>query len=313
MSATVGDPLAAEVTSLEQPPAPVAQRPGAWRVVLRDMLRLARTRIGLALVGFVVAIAVLGPLFVPNSPTELVGRPFAGPSAGLPFGTDALGRDVLSRFLDGGLEILVIALLATVLGVGVGLVLGIVAGYSRNALDEGLMRSLDIVLSFPTIVLPLLLISIVGRKPWLVVLTIAALHAPYVARVVRGATLQVVELDYMRYAEALGAPRWRILLDDVLPNITAPLAVELGIRMTYSIALVAALAYLGFGAPPPAADWGTMINENQVGLTLNPWPVVLPVIAIALLTIGMNLVTDGFARASAGIDRELEVDVEGKA
>lgn len=312
MSASVGDNLIADAAATDAPVV-LVQRPGAWRLVLRDMLRLGRTRVGLALSGLVVAIALFGPLVAPYSPTQLVGRPFQSGGDGLSFGTDALGRDVLSRFLDGGAGILAIAVLATLLGVAIGLVLGMIAGYARNALDEGIMRALDVVLSFPTIVLPLLLISILGREWWLVVITVGALHAPVVARVVRGAMLQVVELDYIRYAEALGAPRWRILFGDALPNITAPLTVEIGLRTTYSIAIVAALAYLGFGAPPPQADWGTMINENQIGLSLNPWAVLLPVMAIALLSVGLNLVTDGFARASAGIDRKLDADGEGSA
>jgi len=273
---------------------------------LRDMLRLGRTRIGLVLAGLVVLAVLLGPLLDGRSPTAFFGPPFAAPSGAAPLGTDQLGRDVLTRFLHGGGTLLGISLLATLVGVGAGVAIGLVASYAGRVADEALMRSLDVILSFPAIVLPLLFISVLGNKWWLIVLTVAVIHAPRVARVVRGAALGVVEQDFVAYASALGLSRRRVLLGELLPNITAPLTVELGLRMTYSIALVAALAYLGFGASPPAADWGTMINDNQVGITLNPWPVLLPVLAIACLTIGLNLVTDGFARAAAGIDRRLD-------
>src|SRR5262249_28992906 len=113
----------------------------------------------------------------------------------------------------------------------------------------------------------------------------------------------VVERDYVKAADVLGVSRWRILFGEVLPNITSPLLVEASLRMTYSIGLIAALSFLGFGLQPPAADWGLMINENRQGLSIQPWCVVAPVAAIALLTIGTNLVADGLARALIGIDR----------
>jgi peptide/nickel transport system permease protein len=121
--------------------------------------------------------------------------------------------------------------------------------------------------------------------------------------VTRGAALEVVERDFVKSAEALGESRWSILVGELLPNISSPLLVEFGLRLTYSIGLVAAVSFLGFGLQPPAADWGLMINENRVGLTIQPWPVVLPVIAVGLLTIGTNLITDGIARAAIGIGR----------
>lgn len=277
-----------------------------WRRILRDWLRMGRTRIGLLASGLVVAVAIFGPLLTTTSDTAFLGTPYQAPSKGLPFGCDYLGRDVLSRFLHGGLRLLLVALCATVIGVGVGAVLGLIAGYSGKRTDETIMRLLDVLLSFPAIILALLFISALGNKWWLVVLCIGASHTPRVARVVRGATVALIEQDYVHYAEAIGVPRRQIILSDLLPNVTAPLTVEFGLRMTYSVGLVAALAYLGFGTNPPNPDWGTMIYENQLGITLNAWAVLLPVIAIAVLTIGLNLATDGFGRAVAGIDRGIE-------
>jgi peptide/nickel transport system permease protein len=126
---------------------------------------------------------------------------------------------------------------------------------------------------------------------------------PRVARVTRGAAAEVVERDFVRAVEAIGLPRRRILVGEVLPNVASPLIVETSLRLTFNIAVVAGLSFLGFGLQPPAADWGLMINENRNGLTLQPWPVLLPVLAIGLLTIGTSLIGDGVSRAAVGIER----------
>ena len=146
--------------------------------------------------------------------------------------------------------------------------------------------------------------SAIGPKLWLIVLTVGLTHAPRVARVMRGAALEVVERDFIKSAEVVGERRWRIVFGEVLPNVTSPLLVELGLRMTYSIGLVAGISFLGFGLQPPTADWGLMINENRLSITVQPWAVLLPVAAIGLLTVGTNLITDGLSRALAGIDRK---------
>jgi peptide/nickel transport system permease protein len=284
------------------PGAAVLQR-RPWLGILRDALRLGRTKIGVALVGLIVAIAVFGPLVAPHSPTEFVAAPNTGPSADAIFGADALGRDVFSRFLHGGLSVLWMAAAATLIGVVIGVVVGLVAAYSRNWLDDVLMRGSDVVLAFPQIILALLAVSAIGPKLWLIVLVVAVTHAPRVARVIRGAAQEVVERDFVKAAEAVGERRSRIVFGELLPNVTSPLLVEIGLRMTYSIGLVAAVSFLGFGLQPPAADWGLMINENRLSITVQPWSVLLPVLAIGLLTVGTNLITDGIARAAIGIDR----------
>jgi peptide/nickel transport system permease protein len=300
-------PSAADV-GLEAAVAPVS--PGAvlqrrpWLGILRNALRLGRTRIGVAIVAVLVAIAVFGPLVAPHSPTEFVAAPNAGPSSDAIFGADALGRDVLSRFLHGGLSVLWMSAAATLIGVGVGVGIGLIAAYSRNWLDDVLMRGSDVVLAFPQIILALLAVSVLGPKLWLIVLVVAIGHMPRVARVIRGASLEVVERDFIKAAEAVGEKRSRIVFGELLPNVTSPLLVEIGLRMTYSIGLIAAVSFLGFGLQPPTADWGLMINENRLSITVQPWSVVLPVLAIGLLTVGTNLITDGIARAAIGIGRK---------
>jgi peptide/nickel transport system permease protein len=273
--------------------------------MLGQAIRLRRTQIGLALFMLLLGIALLGPFFAPSSPTGFTSRsglPFSSSSASH-FGTDYIGRDVLSRFLWGGRSVFALATIATGLGLALGIAIGLVAAYARNRLDDILMRSMDVILSFPSIILALVAVATVGPKLWLVVLAVAITTMPRVARVVRGAALEVVERDFVRAAEAAGESRTRILLGEVLPNIASPLLVEASLRYTYTIGLIAALSFLHEGLQPPAADWGLMINENRLGILSSPWGVALPVVAIAALTVATSLIGDGLSRAVAGIDR----------
>ncbi|TQN32468.1 peptide/nickel transport system permease protein [Haloactinospora alba] len=293
---------AAQTTTNEQTTAAPANRPG----LLRTAWSYGRTKVGVLLAGVIVLTAALGPFLSPHSPTEFVAEPYALDAEGALFGTDQLGRDVFSRFLHGGYTLLTISVSSALGGVAAGTVLGIIAGYRGGWADELIMRANDILLAFPQLILALLMMSIIGPKPWMIVLIIGVSHAARVARVGRESTLKVVEQDFVKSAEAIGIPRWRIMLTEILPNITSPLLVELGLRITYSVGVVATLSFLGMGLQPPTADWGLMINENRIAITVQPWAVGLPVAAVAVLTIGANLITDGLSRASVGIDRGVE-------
>ena len=287
--------------------APPSLRQRQWLQVLRVASRLTRTRIGL---GIVTADRADRAVRAAGRAAFADARSWrfriAGPSSHAIFGADALGRDVLSRFLYGGRTVIGLAVLTTVLGVSLGLAIGLTAAYAGGMVDEVLMRICDVFLAFPQILFALLLVSALGPKLYLLVLAVGLTTAPRVARVMRGAGLQVVERDFVKAAEAVGEKRSRIIFGELLPNVTSPLLVEIGLRLTYSIGLVAAISFLGFGLQPPRADWGLMINENRLSITVQPWAVVLPVLAIALLTVGTNLVTDGIARAAIGLDRGSE-------
>jgi len=273
--------------------------------LLRRSLKLWRTRIGLALVGVIVLVAIVGPYLAPYGPSTPVpgSAPNSDPSSKAVLGTDYLGQHVMSRVLYGGRSILVMAVLATALALVVGTAIGLVAAYSRNALDDTLMRGMDVLMALPQILLALVAVAIVGPHAWVIVAAIALTTVPRIARVARGAAQPVVERDFIAASEAMGVPRWRIVSGDLLPNTLGPLMVEASLRLTYSIALIAGLAYLGLSANLNGANWGTMIKQNQFVLAVQPWGAVAPIIAIALLTMGTGLIGDGIARTAAGIDR----------
>ena len=293
-----GDPTAApELTSAP----PIRSR--QWLSLLKSTLRQTRGKIGITFVIVIVGFALLGPLFAPHNPDAFIAFPNQAPGGHLLFGADALGRDVWSRFLHGGWTVLYMSLSATLIGVGVGLIVGLSAAYLGGAWDEVLMRIADVFMAFPQIVLALLVVTALGPKIYLIILVVGISHAPRVARVIRGAAQQVVERDFIKAAEAVGEPRRRVIFGELLPNVTSPLMVEFGLRWTYSIGLIAGINFLGLGLQPPQSDWGLMINDNRLSLTVQPWGVLLPIIGIAMLTIGANLLTDAYARSAIGINR----------
>jgi peptide/nickel transport system permease protein len=299
----VSETQQAAVTLAESAATPTP--PGRPATLLRRSMRLWRTRIGAACVLLLVLIAIFGPFIAPHGPSEFITIPNSPPGgeAGV-LGTDYLGQDVLSRFLYGGRGILVMAVVSTAIGLVAGVSIGLVAAYSRNALDDVLMRGMDVIMAFPQIMLALVAVSLIGAKAWVIIVAIALTTAPRVARVARGAAQPVVERDFIAATESMALSRYRILSGEVFPNILGPMMVEASLRLTYSIGVIAALAFLGLSPDPNGANWGTMINQNQIALSTQPWGALTPIIAIALLTMGTGLIGDGIARTAAGIDRE---------
>jgi ABC-type dipeptide/oligopeptide/nickel transport system permease subunit len=252
----------------------------------------------------VILIAFAGPAFVRHGPTEIIGAPLEGPTAAAPLGTDFLGRDVLSRILVGGRSLIVLAVLATALAYLGGAIIGGVAGYSRSWADGALMRSMDVLLGFPPLLFLLVVATGVGRSRSALVVAIAVIQLPSIARIVRGATLDQVERPFVEAAMARGESTAAILRREILPNISRPLLADLGLRLTWSLLLVAAVSFLGLGDQPPASNWALMIAENRTGLTFQPWPVIVPALLVVLLTVGVNLVADGVTRVSGGVRSE---------
>jgi len=285
--------------------APVVQhaRRSELAYLLATAVRSRRGIFGLGLTLLVVVIAIVGPFVAPHSPTEFVTSPFAPPSPGVLLGGDSLGRDVLSRVLSGGWQILLVAAAATALGVAVGAVGGIAAAYLSGWRDSAIMRVSDVILAFPQLVFALLMVSVVGPNVVLLVLAVGFSHAPQVARVIRATALDVSERDFVKAVQITGVKPTKVMRLEILPNLVSPLMVEIGLRMAYSIVIIAGLSFIGFGLQPPSPNWGSMINENRIGVTLNSWGTTVPCLLLAVLCVGLNTFTDAVARAALGTDR----------
>ncbi len=280
--------MSTEVSPATPTPAP-AER-STWQKALKQK----RFVFGGIITILVALFALFGPLFAPHGENEVVGAPYS--AKGL-FGTDYLGQDVLSRLMYGGTTVLVIALLATILSTVFGTLIGVVAAYGGGWWDEVIMRLNDVLLSFPQILLALVVLtSITQPKAWMLVILVGLSNAPRTARIARGVALGLVSRDFVHSAEALGEKRSRVIVAEVLPNMNAPLLAEAGLRLTFSIGLVAAIGFLGITTDPSAANWGQMINENRLGLATQVWAVLAPVLTIGLFTIGTNLTADGIAQ-----------------
>lgn len=263
---------------------------------LRKALRQKRFTVGLAITLLLVAFVIIAPYVAPFGENETAGPPFGKDGF---LGTDYLGQDVLSRVMFGGREILVIALFGTLLGMVLGIAIGVVAAYAGGWWDEIIMRGNDVILSFPQILLALLVLTALEQPTaWILIVLVGVSHAPRVARLARGVALGIVSRDFVIAAEALGEKRSRVVLAEVLPNMNAPLLAEGGLRLTFSIGFVGSLGFLGFSADPGAANWGQMIQENRLGLATQPWAVLAPVLIIAIFCIGTNLMADGIAQVA---------------
>jgi peptide/nickel transport system permease protein len=263
---------------------------------LRRALQQPRFTFGLAVTVLVVAFAIFAPFLAPYGENETAGPPYSADGF---FGTDYLGQDVLSRVMHGGQSVLLISVLATLLGMVVGVLIGVIAAYTGGWWDEVIMRLNDVLLAFPQILLALVVLTALQNPTaWVIVVLVGASHAPRVARVSRGVALGIVSKDFVVAAEALGEKRSRVIVAEVLPNMIGPLLAEAGLRLTYSIGIVAALGFLGFAADPGSANWGQMMNENRLGLATQSWSVLAPVLIIAIFTIATNLMADGLAQLS---------------
>lgn len=256
--------------------------------------------IGLAITAAVVLLAILGPALAPHALDETVSAPALAPEAGLPLGTDELGRDVLSRLLHGGRTLIVLGLLTTVAAYVVGAAIGLVAAYRRGPVDGFLMGGADVALVFPGLLALMLIVTGLGTGTTSLVVAVSLLQAPGIARFVRALALGVLGSGFIEAAELRGERTWRILARELLPNIGGPLLADAALRFTIAIYLIVAASFLGFGAPPPAADWGLMLAENRDIIALNAWAVIAPALVLALLTIGIGLLADGAARRLGG-------------
>ena len=261
------------------------------------------TQVGIFLVVVTVLVALLSPLLAPYNPVATdADNALAGATLRHPLGTDQYGRDVLSRLLLGGRFALTVALLATIAAVVTGTIIGTLAAFYGRLVDSAISRVLDAILAVPAILALLLIVSVFGNTIPVLVLAITVVYAPAVALVVRGATRPVLTSDYVRAARARGERSVPIITREVLPNILDVILVEFAMRASWVVLLVSTLSFLGFGVNPPSPDWGLMIQENRTALTVAPSGTLAPIVALAVLVIGLNLAADGLGKY-LGVDR----------
>jgi peptide/nickel transport system permease protein len=259
-------------------------------------MRRTTLRIWFAFGVVVLAVALLGPFFAPHGANAYSGGSFLGSSSGHIFGTDSIGRDVFSRVLWGGRSIIALATVATLIAYLIGGAIGLLAGYRGGIVDAAFMRTMDVLLAFPALLLVLLLAAGIGAGVTTIVIGVAAVNTPGVARIVRAATLEVSVRGFVEAAIARGERTSAILRREILPNIASIVAADGGVRFTAAFLTVAGLNFIGIGVQPPAADWATMIAENRNYISLQPWTVAAPALCIALFTITVNVVADGLVR-----------------
>ena len=283
---------------------------GAHRRTRRGLSMVLRTtsgRIGSAIILIHLVLALFGPLLAPYSPTAfdleaLETSRLAEPSTEHLLGTDELARDVLSRVLAGARSIIWISVVGTALGITLGTILGMTSGYLGGKIDQVLMRAVDVLLAFPSLLLALLVLNM-GQKSleidasWLVILTIGVAFMPTVARVIRSATLTIKPLEFVESARLRGERAPYIIFWEILPNIIPVVAVEASIRVSFALLLTASLGFLGLGVQPPTPDWGLMVSEHREHLATAPWAALAPALAMASLVIGVNLFADGVRQA----------------
>jgi peptide/nickel transport system permease protein len=277
----------------DAPAAPAtSRRRGAD--VLWALLRSKTFVVGAAILLFWIVDAAFWPYFVPHDPEALASAvTLAPPSLHYWFGTDDLGRDVFSRTLAGATSTLTVAPAATAIGVAGGILVGLLAGYFRGLTDDIVMRVVDSLLAFPLIIVAVLVMAVLGPSVINVILVIGIIFTPYVARTVRSAVLVEREREYVAAARLLGNSSLYIMFGEILPNITAPIAVEVTIRFGYAIFTSATLSFLALGIQQPSPDWGLTISIGRAFLQIAPWEVLFPAGALATLIVGVNLAGDG--------------------
>ena len=287
-------PVTAETLAATSPAASrVSVR--RWRRRLAALAESTPATVGLAIVLAWVVLALLAPLIAPYAPNanDMAALAHTTPSRAHWLGTDHLGRDLLSRILWGARPVLVIAPLAVLGAAALGSLLGLAAGYYRRWIDLVITRACDIVLSFPVIILYMIILAHFGSSAWNIIGVLTLTKAPIIARIVRGLTLELRERDYVAAAKMRGETALHIMLVEILPNARGPLIVDMCLRMGYTTITIGVLGFLGIGLPPPDPDWGGMVKDTYGLISVWPHMSVIPCAAISSLVVGFNLLAIG--------------------
>lgn len=286
---------------------PLAKPDSMLVSILKSIALLRESPVGIIgglIVLMFIILAIFAPVIAPFDPNDPI-LPFAFPGTEAPgggtfwFGTDQLGRDILSRIIWGGQRVLFYATLATVSAYIVGILMGLAAGYFRGYLDEIISFFANVILSFPIMVLYVLIIANLGASGVNIIFAVVFASSPGIMRIVRGVTMDIATRDYIAAAQTRGEGPWYIMLVEILPNARGPLIVDFCLRMGYTTITIGALGFLGLGLPPPDPDWGGMITQTRSFVTGGfPYMAIFPACAVSLLVLGFNLLADGLREVS---------------
>jgi peptide/nickel transport system permease protein len=278
-----------EPSSLAAPPSCLERLGRVWRQLRRNRLSL----IGSLIVVSLVLVALAAPLLGLSNPVKLnIPQRFLPPGPGHWFGTDQLGRDVLSRVVYGA-RVSLMASVLTMIAAGLpGVLLGIVAGVSSTRVAGVIMRVMDLLMSFPPLLLAVAVAAALGTGTRSIIIALGVVYLPRIVRVTRGIALTVVAQEYILAAQALGSPRWRLILRTVLPNCLSVVVVQLSLYFAEVLLAEAALSFLGLGEPPPTPTWGNVLQDSQKYIRNAPWIAIFPGCAIAVSVLGLNLFGD---------------------
>ncbi len=246
-------------------------------------------------------VAIFAPFIAPYGEREILGRSFELWSEKYPLGTDNLGRDMLSRMIFGARNTIGLALSITILAFLLGSLTGMIAAALGGWVDQILSRIVDVLMSIPSLIFALLILSIFGTSVPYLIATITVIDATRVFRLARATAMNVVVMDYVEVARVRGEKLDWVIRKEILPNITAPLLAEFGLRFCFVFLFISALSFLGLGLQPPAADWGSMVRDNATLITFEDMTPLLPAGAIALLTIAINFIVDWMLHKSSGL------------
>jgi peptide/nickel transport system permease protein len=262
---------------------------------LAPILASKKALVGLGIVLFWIIVAAIGPFLARHDPLEQhPGEINSGPSAEHWLGTDDAGRDLLARIVYGARRTLILAPLSVLVALVIGCTLGLVGGYFGGMVDELVMRLLDAFMAIPTVLLYLIIIASLGASAVNVVLAVAIGGVPGIARLVRGLTLDIRTREYVSAAKLRGESSLYIMFAEILPNARGPIIVDAMLRVGYAVFAIGTLGFLGLGLPPPAPDWGNMVQRAHAFIFSNPWGVLWPALAISSFVVGLNLFVDGW-------------------
>lgn len=261
-------------------------------------------RIGVLLILFFSFCAVFAPWLAPYGESEVVGDVWEPIGGNYVFGTDQIGRDLLSRLIFGARNTISLALFTTACAFLFGSILGLIAATMRGIVDQVLSRIVDIIISIPTLIFALIMLSAVGTAIPSLITIISIIYAMPVYRIARAVAMDIEVMEYVEVARLRGEGLWWIMRREILPNALTPLVAEFGVRFCFVFLLISGLSFLGLGLQPPLADWGAMVQENGAGIAWGFYHPLIPASCIALLTIGINLMVDHIVHKASGLRDE---------